>query len=130
MQHAILKIFSKEFTDYYNTEKYVYQKLTRKDMSSKFLKLLKFDDNRRILIIERGDVDLDTFLKMRLESKDPLLIGEIFYIFKELASQMQILWEQHRVALCDLKLSSVILCLSEMGAGYVVKIADFGGAFV
>jgi len=42
---------------------------------------------------------------------------------------MQYLWRQYRIALCDLKEDNIILSLTEMGAGYNVKVADFGAAY-
>jgi len=43
---------------------------------------------------------------------------------------MKILWNELRMALCDLKGENVLLSLTEMGAGYNIKIADLGGAYV
>ena len=43
---------------------------------------------------------------------------------------MQILWEEEKIALCDLKGENILLSLTEQGAGYYIKIADLGGAFV
>ena len=43
---------------------------------------------------------------------------------------MKILWDDHKMAICDLKGENVLLSLTEMGAGYYIKIADLGGAYV
>ena len=67
---------------------------------------------------------------MRVENNQPLSSTEILYILQELAIQMNILWDEYKIAVCDLKGENVLLSLTEMGAGYYIKIADLGGAYI
>ena len=47
-----------------------------------------------------------------------------------MAFQLKMLWNEHKMAMCDLKGENVLLSLTEMGAGYNIKIADLGGVYV
>ena len=54
---------------------------------------------------------------------------EIIYIMKELAEGMAYLWQNYKIALCDLKEDNILLSLNEMADGYTIKIADFGAGY-
>ena len=48
------------------------------------MRLVSFDDECRVLELQRAELDLKKFVDLRVLNDDPLWISEIVYIFKEL----------------------------------------------
>lgn len=77
--------------------------------------------NRYVIEIESGDIDL----KQILDVRNCFEIDEAAYILKTLAIEYQHL-EEHGIAHCDVKPDNIILCRNEKDENFTFKISDFG----
>jgi hypothetical protein len=71
-----------------------------------FLGLLEYDDEKNIIVIERGRCDLKTFVQLRREEGNidgPITASEVLIIMEYVANAMQRLWNQAGLCLCDTK---------------------------
>jgi hypothetical protein len=70
------------------------------------LGLLENDDDKNILVMERGMCDLKTFVQLRCEEGNidgPITAMEIFLIMEYVANDMQRLCNEAGLCLCDTK---------------------------
>ena len=67
----MLKYFKEQ--DAYQKERNVCLDLNQKDVGNKTVfKLIQHDDENNILVMERGDCDLNGFIKLRVGNNQPL----------------------------------------------------------
>ncbi len=92
------------------------------------MRLLDCDDQQRELIIERGECDLYTFVKLRRKQNDPLDTNELFLIIQYVAECMKSLHEIG-VSLCDTKEQNILIRFSKEHIGYVLALTDLGGVY-
>jgi hypothetical protein len=70
------------------------------------LGLIENDDDRNILVMERGMCDLKKFVQLRNEEGNidgPITVIEVFLIIEYVANAMQRLWREAGLCLCDTK---------------------------
>ncbi len=71
-----------------------------------FLGLLEYDDEKNMLVMERGRCDLKTFVQLRHEKENidgPITASEVLLIMEYVANAMQRLWKEAGLCLCDTK---------------------------
>jgi hypothetical protein len=71
-----------------------------------FLGLLEYDDEKNILVMERGRCDLKTFVELRREKGNidgQITASEVLLIMDYVANAMQRLWNEAGLCLCDTK---------------------------
>ncbi len=71
-----------------------------------FLDLLEYDDEKNILVMERGRCDLKTFVELRREKGNvdgPITASEVLLIMDYVTNAMQRLWKDAGLCLCDTK---------------------------
>jgi hypothetical protein len=71
-----------------------------------FLGLLEYDDEKNILVMERGRCDLKTFVELRREKGNvdgPITASEVLLIMDYVTNAMQRLWKDAGLCLCDTK---------------------------
>jgi hypothetical protein len=97
------------------------------------LKLIEFNDEKNILIIERGICDLQTFVKLRQEPGNPdgsLTPAELLLIMEYVATAMMRLWKDLQLCLCDTKEQNILIVYSSQGlGGYMPILTDLGAAY-
>jgi hypothetical protein len=84
----------------------MYKYLKQSGCGDLVLGLLENDDNKNILVMERGMCDLKTFVQLRREEGNidgPITAMEIFLIMEYVANAMQRLWNVAGLCLCDTK---------------------------
>jgi hypothetical protein len=83
----------------------MYKHLKQCSFGDLFLGLLKNDDDdKTILVMERGMCDLKTFVQLLRDEGNidgPITAREIFLIMEYVANAMQSLWKEARLCLCD-----------------------------
>jgi hypothetical protein len=75
----------------YKRERDMYKHLTQNGCSDLVLKLLEFDDENKILVMERGICDLKTFAELRREADHqdgPLTALEVILVMEYAAAAM------------------------------------------
>jgi hypothetical protein len=79
------------------------------------LGLIKNDDDKNILVMERGMCDLKTFVHLRREEGNidgPITAMEVFLIMEYVTNAMQRLWREAGLCLCDTKEENILIVYS------------------
>ncbi len=93
----------------------MYKHLKKCGCGDLFLGLLENDDDKNILVMERGMCDLKTFVQLRREKGNidgPITAREVFLIMEYVANAMQRLWKEVGLCLCDTKESNILITYS------------------
>jgi hypothetical protein len=111
----------------------MYKHLTQNGCSDLVQKLLEFDDESKILVLERGICDLKTFAELRREEDDsdgPLTAFEVLLVMEYVAMAMQKLSINASMSLCDTKEENILIKYSAEGlGGYKPILTDLGSAY-
>ncbi len=84
----------------------MYKYINKRGCGDLFLGLLENDDDKNILVMERGMCDLKTFAQLRHEEGNidgPITAAEVVLIMEYVANAMQRLWNEAGMCLCDTK---------------------------
>jgi hypothetical protein len=111
----VIKRFSIEHKTDYIRELGMYKHLKQCGCGDLVLGLLENDDDKNILVMERGMCDLKTFVQLRCEEANmdgPITVMEIFLIMEYVANAMQRLWKEAGLCLCDTKESNILIAYS------------------
>ncbi len=102
----VIKRFKEQDKTDYQRERDMYNHVKQSGCGDLFLGLLEYDDEKNILVMERGMCDLKTFVQLRREKGNidgPITASEVLLVMEYVANAMQRLWKDAGLCLCDTK---------------------------